>query len=62
MPSSDGALRPWRQIAKELSEERDPEKVLELTIELNAALEAQGTSLLDLEPRPQKASKSPDGH
>ena len=60
--SSDGAIRPWRQIAKELSEERDPERVLKLTIELNAALEAQGTTLPDLHPQSQKLSKSPDAH
>jgi hypothetical protein len=42
MSKSDGMHRPWRQIAKELSQETDSQRVLELSVELNAALEAQG--------------------
>ncbi len=33
--------RPWRVIAQELSQETDPKRVLELSQELNRALEQQ---------------------
>lgn len=45
MAGPDGSKRPWRQIAKELSEEADPERVLALSIELNTALETQGVDV-----------------
>lgn len=42
MSTSDGKLRPWRQIAQELAEERDAAKVTTLAKELTEALDAQG--------------------
>ena len=42
MSKSDGKLRPWRQIAQELAEERDPDKVTTLAKELTEALDTQG--------------------
>jgi hypothetical protein len=37
-------LRPWREIALELSREPTPERVLELSKELDNAFEAQETA------------------
>jgi hypothetical protein len=42
--ATDGALRPWRQIAAELASEHNATRVLELSSELNKAIMAQGTS------------------
>ena len=56
MSKPDGKLRPWRQIAQELAEERDPNRVTVLAKELTEALDAQG-------PAPGfPAGKSEDGH
>ncbi len=45
MPSSSyppsSPHRPWRQIAEEIVQERDPSKLIELTTELNRALAVQ---------------------
>lgn len=38
----DGSLRPWRQIARELAAESDAKRILELSLELNEAIAAQG--------------------
>jgi hypothetical protein len=35
------SLRPWKEIARELAEQTDPEKICELSHELNQALEKQ---------------------
>jgi GAF domain-containing protein len=40
MPES-GPFRPWRVIAQELSAETSPNRIIELSIELNSALEEQ---------------------
>jgi hypothetical protein len=39
--SEKGQLRPWREIAAELANEKDPGRVHELVKELSAALDAQ---------------------
>lgn len=39
MPS-DGKPRPWREIAEELQNERDPQRITELAHELTVALDA----------------------
>jgi hypothetical protein len=38
-------VRPWRMVAEELSRERDPKRVLELSHELNEALQQQQMEL-----------------
>jgi hypothetical protein len=38
----DGALRPWRQIARELAAESNTKRIVELSLELNQAIAAQG--------------------
>jgi hypothetical protein len=40
--ATDGALRPWRQIARELTSERNHMRILELSQELTKAMAAQG--------------------
>lgn len=44
MPEPDGSQRPWRIIAKELALETNPEKIVELSDELDAACAAQWTN------------------
>ncbi len=44
MEYTQPVLRPWREIAQEVATEHDPNRILELTDELNAALDDQ-TSL-----------------
>ena len=39
--AGDGALRPWRQIARELAAESNNERIYELQLELNEAMAAQ---------------------
>lgn len=39
--ASDGKIRPWREIAEELQQERDPHRIVELARELTAALDAE---------------------
>jgi hypothetical protein len=39
---TDGASRPWRQIARELALEHDRTRILELSDELSKAMAAQG--------------------
>jgi len=41
MTQSNGTIRPWRRVAEELAEARDPERILNLANELTAALDAQ---------------------
>ena len=41
-PGYPTTLRPWRQIASELAVEHDSKRLLDLTTELNQAIEAQG--------------------
>lgn len=43
MPNDGEGLRPWQQIAQELVNEKDPKSVVDLTEELNCALESQVT-------------------
>jgi hypothetical protein len=45
-PADFVALRPWREIALELSRETIPERVLELSKELNHAFKVQETLFL----------------
>ena len=45
--ASDGALRSWRQIARELAAENNHKRVLELSLELNEAIAAQGMNIDD---------------
>jgi hypothetical protein len=56
----DGKIRPWREIAEELQNERDPERVVELASELRAALDAQSfrSSVKKNERRPQPQQPS----
>lgn len=42
MPLQDGQFRPWREIARELAQETNRLKIVELSEELNEALRAQG--------------------
>jgi len=39
----DGALRPWRQVARELAVESNAKRILKVSLELNEAIAAQGT-------------------
>jgi len=55
MSKSDGQVRPWRQVAQELAEEQDPNRVTELAKELTEALDAQGPRL-DVSPGELKQS------
>ena len=41
--SEDGKLRPWREIARELAQAQEPNQVLALSLELNQAIEVQGS-------------------
>lgn len=41
MTQSNGTIRPWRRVAEELAQARDPERILNLANELTAALDAQ---------------------
>ena len=43
IPADFVTLRPWREIATELVGESSPERVLQLSKELDEALEAQTT-------------------
>jgi len=47
-------LRPWRQIARELAVENDTKRILELSLELRAAMAAQGMHPDDEGHRPQE--------
>lgn len=42
--------RPWRVIAEELSQETDSQRILELSFELNRALDEQGISIDPCDP------------
>jgi hypothetical protein len=53
MSQSDGRVRPWRQIAQELAQERDSQRILALCTELNDALLAQGVDATLVESDPQ---------
>jgi hypothetical protein len=61
MSQSDGAIRPWRQIARELATERNSQKILDLSKELNEALLAQGADPTLIEADPKRPSSSADG-
>lgn len=39
--TAESSLRPWRDIAKELGQETNAERILELCEELTAAMQAQ---------------------
>ena len=60
MSQSDGKIRPWRQIARELATERDSQRILELSKELNEALMAQGADATLVEPDHQQPGTSID--
>ena len=45
--SSVKSLRPWREIAKQASEENDPNKALELAQELIRALDTESRKLME---------------
>src|SRR5215469_8746637 len=44
-PPTDGALRPWRQIARELASEHNSMRILDLSLELTKAMAAQGMDI-----------------
>jgi hypothetical protein len=56
--ATDGALRPWRQIARELASEHDRNRVLELSLELGEAMAAQG---MDIDAEVSGQKKAADG-
>jgi hypothetical protein len=58
----DGSLRPWRDIARELAREKNAQRVLELSNELNAALAAQGMKIEEEIPAVVVDLPKPDGH
>jgi hypothetical protein len=60
MSQPDGKIRPWRQIARELAEERDSQRILALPTELNNALLAQGTDAALVEPHQSRPSTTTD--
>jgi hypothetical protein len=41
--SGKGQLRPWREVAAELAQEHDPQRIHDLVTELSSALDAQTT-------------------
>jgi len=57
MPT-DGTQRPWRVIANELAKETDPTRIVQLSLELRAAYQAQGTAGLPIFLNSQPAEKS----
>ena len=56
---SNRSLRPWREIAEEVLLEKDANKILQLTMELNAALDAQRLGL-GYPQEPTAKPKSPE--
>ena len=60
MSQPDGKIRPWRQIARELAEERDSQRILALSKELNHALLAQGVDAALVEPHLSRPSTTTD--
>jgi hypothetical protein len=55
MPHPQRPARPWREVAAEVTQERDCDKLLRLIQELNEALEEQGVVKSDGQTPPQKA-------
>ena len=55
MATSGTQHRPWREIAKQASEEHDPNKALELAQELIHALDAESRKRMDNVTAEQKA-------
>jgi hypothetical protein len=47
MPT-DGTQRPWRTIANELAKETEPTRIVQLSLELQAAYKAQGPAALPI--------------
>jgi len=43
-----GSQRPWRTIANELAKETDPTRILQLSLELQAAYKEQGPAALPI--------------
>jgi hypothetical protein len=52
--------RPWREIAKELSEEKGSERLLELAVELGQALDEQMPSKGKWRPKDEGPRRSPN--
>ena len=40
---SSSPIRPWRIIAREIANEHDPKRILQLSLELDKAFEEQGS-------------------
>ena len=57
--ANNGALRPWRQIARELATEHNSKRILELSLELNKAMAAQG---MNVDPEISGHEKASDYH
>ena len=55
MPHLQRPARPWREVAAEVTQERDRDKLLTLIEELNEALEAQGVVKSDGQSLREKA-------
>jgi hypothetical protein len=53
---SDGKMRPWREIAKELINETEPLRIQALSKELSQAIDAQGVG-----PVPKDDAENQDG-